>query len=372
MLYYGIFLLLFVLALLEQIDDRQEISGKLMKKTLYFFIAVVITIFVGLREDIGFDYDSYKHIYNSYPITQWEPGFNLIVNISNEIFGLNYNSFLLLFATISIMLKALFFLKYFKYPTLLFCFSFPLMINTDFGLIRQGLSLSVILWTLPAIKDRNPIKFIIVWLIAVSFHNSALIFFPIYFFNRITITHKNFFPLFFIGFIFNAVQGGTFIFLLFTKIFLGTHVGNIMNSMIRAYGITNNPIFYLIKPSSIICIIVLCLYMFTIYNRGIRKKESGFEFTAFNIYFILFLLIRMFDSISKLSERGGKFLEILEIIIMYYIIEFQEKREIKLIFYIFIILYGLLQIRGSLMYPTFDLRSNEFGRYHMFSEFFGL
>ena len=370
MIYYVLYFFLFILALFEKIDSEQEVSGIVVKKTIYFYTAAIITLFIGLRHGIGLDFYSYKSIYNSYPNIQLEYGFNFIMYITKEILKLPYNYFLLTVTIISLSIKTIFFRKYFDYPTMFLFFNFPQMINTDFGLIRQGLALSVCLWTLPAIKERNFIKFIIIWVIAVSFHNSAIILFPLFFLNKITITPIIFFIVFFFGFLFNAVQGSVIIFSSLASLLSDTFIGKVMNYILFSYGITSNPLFYLIKPSSIICIVIMIIYWQKIYKKDFKEKE--FEYTAFNIYFILFLIIRIFDSIAMLAVRGGYFLEILEIFLFYYIINSCKHKESKLLMYLFVILYGIFQITSTLNHFAFDLTGNEFGRYQVFSEFFGL
>lgn len=378
MIYFFIYFLIFFLALCERLDDKNEISGILIKKTLYYYLAAGLVLFVGLRNEIGFDFFNYKAIYNSYPasfslfFSRFEPGFNFILYLSKNLLGLSFNYFLLIVTFLSISVKVIFYKKYFAYPTTLLLFYYPLLIANDFGLFRQGLAISIILWALPAIKERRIFKFLLVWIAAVSFHYSALIFFPVYFLNRITVTAKRFWGVFLAGFIINAVHLSTVIFSILSIFFAGTFLGFIMNYMLEGYGVSENPLKYFLKPSTLIAVLLFFLYWFIARKKENIREEKDFEFTVFNSYFLLFLLLRLFDSISALSNRGSFFLETFEVVIFYYLIEYFKEKELKLIFFLFFIIYGIVRIYMVLVHAPFDEIGSEFGRYQIFSEFFGL
>lgn len=57
--------------------------------------------------------------------------------------------------------------------------------------IRQTLAMSILLWTYPLLINRKLLKFVLVVLLAMSFHKSAIIFVPAYFIANIKITRLN-------------------------------------------------------------------------------------------------------------------------------------------------------------------------------------
>lgn len=370
--YVIIYILLFIFALLERIDDQQEITGKLTKKGFYFICAAVLLFFGSLRYEVGFDYENYKSIYNTYSpgvtVSRFEPGFAAFMHICKNWFGLPYPYFLFFLTGSSILIKASFFYRYFKYPIFLLMLYFPaIFLYADFGQIRQGMAVGIFLWSIPAIKDRNVIKFFIVWFIAVSFHYSTLIFFPIYWLYKITVKRNVFLMIFMAGFLFNAFSGTIVVFALMQKI-LGTtgFLGSLLEYM-TLYGESKNPLSYFLEINTLFAVILVLLYQkgycYNIQNR----EESGFEFSGYNVYILMFLLIKFFDSIEVIGYRGAYFYKMIEGILLYYLMDKLKEKELKAFFLFFLFLYGLIRLIFIIQKQAW-----QFVPYQIYGEFFGL
>lgn len=374
MIYFVICGLLLIFALLEQIDDENKISGKIVKSYGFYLILVFLVLFTGLRNDTGVDHEAYLKIYNDYPsnftlfFSRFEPGFNIFIHIVKNVLNLSFNYFTLFFSAVSILVKTIFFKKYFKYPILLLFLYFPLLLNTEFGLIRQGMAAGIFLWTIPAIKNRNLFRFLVICLTACSFHYSALICFPLYFLYPITITIKRFLILFLFGFLLNISGITTLLFLYASKLFSGFFIGNILNYIVTAYGTNENSLIYFIRPSTITAFFILIVMWISNKDKFMKRQEKELEFSFFNIYFILFLVILMFNNISVLAFRAAFFSEVMDIVMFYYCFSVLKEKEFKSAFVMLLFLYGLIRTYMILVHSTFG----GFGHYQLYSEFFGI
>lgn len=371
-IYIIVYIFLFICALLERIDDQQEISGKLAGKNFYFICVVILLFFGALRYEVGFDYGGYKSIYNTYTsgisVGRFEPGFAAFMHICKNWFGLSYPYFLFFLTGLSILIKTSFFYKYFKYPSFFLMLYFPaIFLYADFGQIRQGMAVGIFLWCIPAIKDRNMIKFILVWFLAVLFHYSTLIFFPIYWFYKITVRRKAFIILFFTFFLFNAFSGTVSVFSLMQRLLGSSGFWGSVLEYMSLYGESKNPLSYFLEINTLFAVILVLLYQkgycCTIQNR----EEKIFEFSGYNVYIQMFLLIKLFDSITVVSYRGAYFYKMLEGILLYYLMDRLKEKEFKILFFLFLFIYGLVRLVFIIQKQTW-----QFVPYRIFGEFFGL
>lgn len=155
------------------------------------FICMIITlIFItGTRGDRGADYWPYVRFFigaNRY--INWnqiseagiEPSFIIISKVLGSL-HLPFFILLLIFATISITLRGLFYYKYSPYPffSLLFYYM-PTYFIQDSGQIRHGASIAICLFSFQFIIQKNLLKYLLTVLVAYYFHKSAIVFLPAY------------------------------------------------------------------------------------------------------------------------------------------------------------------------------------------------
>lgn len=141
---------------------------------LSFFIPMIIG---GLRYNVGTDYMNYLKFYiNNQKI---DFGFNLfsiitrIIGNSKCLFFL-YNFFTLLFIFLGFNnLKR----NYRTFSYFLFLFLFY---TTSFNAIRQMLAVSIVFYSYKYIIKSNPLKYILFIIFSSLFHNSSLLFLPVY------------------------------------------------------------------------------------------------------------------------------------------------------------------------------------------------
>ena len=173
------------------------------KKRNYINIlsVVIFVIFFGLRGFIAYDWVVYYSVFHETPTIskllqtpyiQWtiEPGFLILVSLCKTIYPNNYIFFQAICTTLNILLIT-HFLKKYTYNIPICLIIFIAMGGRDFSLdiIRNSISIAIFINGIEFLEKRKIIPYTIICLIAASFHNSALIYIPMYFvlnrnFNR--------------------------------------------------------------------------------------------------------------------------------------------------------------------------------------------
>ena len=179
----SLFIILFILIALFAVMDyySQHNIG-------LFLSAIVLAVVAGIRYNVGYDYQSYYVYYQSGQNIgdgdrfQW--GFILLNKIAH-FFHFSFFDFQFLFAFLTIGLLAVFLYK--NIPAgisglgMLYYFS-RFFWTRDLGQIRSSLASVICLYSLKYIKERKPIPFLIVILLAGSIHKGAYIFIFAYIF----------------------------------------------------------------------------------------------------------------------------------------------------------------------------------------------
>ena len=172
-----------------------------IEKNKYYLIAIMIllTLFLILRDtSVGIDTDNYRNIFDYcrkldfielWSFERHEIGFKYYTKILSI-----FNSYYLYLSITSIlsMIGAYFFIKdnsknYFESLLIFIAFNFY---GYYFGILRQVLALSFILYSIKYVKDRKLWKFLLFVFLAFLFHRTALIFIPVYFLYNIKLNKK--------------------------------------------------------------------------------------------------------------------------------------------------------------------------------------
>ena len=192
MIYLIILFIMFILAFLNISDER--IFPK-YEKILLILLFIFLFIFAAFRYDTGYDFNSYKQIFdnlnfNKIFLTDIEIGFSTVVCCIKAL-GLGYQWLILLIASISLLFKYKAIEKYSIYPfvSLMIYFSSNFIIQ-DFGQMRQGLAVALALYSIQYIKDQKLIKFLSIIFIAIMFHYSAIVFVPLYWLSKLDLNLK--------------------------------------------------------------------------------------------------------------------------------------------------------------------------------------
>lgn len=200
-IYYGfLFFLWIVQGLLvtkSTYDDEEKLAK--INNVLFWIFTIALTLLVGLRAtSVGADTAQYKFRYDNYMYMlqdirySSEFGFNYFNYVFNKL-GVPWQIYLLITSFIICFTRLLFFKKYSK--NLYFCL-FLFMTIGPFSMImsgiRQTLAVSFCLIAFMLLETDHEVKrkktrlffAIVLWLLAISFHNSSTVF-AVYFVLRL-------------------------------------------------------------------------------------------------------------------------------------------------------------------------------------------
>ncbi len=164
-------------------EDNKAVLGYLVVS------ALVLIFFASFRYAIGFDYFSYRRIYEKSAVQTFEeilqtrrrePLLYLFCKISN-LMGGSYHIFLFCVNTFLLVVAMRFIYLHSKLPWV----SVYLYITLQFlaynmNLVRQSIAVSFFLLAYPYLKERKIVPYTILIIIGGFFHNSLFIMWPLY------------------------------------------------------------------------------------------------------------------------------------------------------------------------------------------------
>ncbi len=270
------------------------------KINLYDWIVIIfLTLICGLRENVGTDYSLYRYYYyNIEDNSRFEIAFKSIIEFLNHL-GISYNVFLLIISMLTIFLFYFAIKKYSKKPAAsIFYFITLGYYAYSFNIIRQMLAIAITLIGIKYIKEKNFLKYLIVILIASSFHLTALLMIPAYFLLNLKNNRRN-----------NLLLLGICV----TIPFLYTRIFNFVVTNFEQYSMyaTIND-YTFIKPglgTYIVGFVNVILYIIMFLK---RKKINDID-EMNNNYFKLFSYSLVFTGLSfanSVAVRGGYYLSI--------------------------------------------------------------
>lgn len=188
------YLLLFVIVTFLAVIGRKNKPARI---TLF----IVMTLFVGLRKDVGTDYEEYTRIF-VFQEDYLEAGFSYILLALNR-YGLSVSYFFLTIAAISyfFMYKAVENTQIFKKTSVMIMLPLLSMSFLCNG-IRQGLAICVFLYAFHFVQERKPLKYFLCIAFAFLFHKSIIITLPLYFLQERYLTKKLYYVIYVLSFVF--------------------------------------------------------------------------------------------------------------------------------------------------------------------------
>ena len=175
-----------IVSFLFSLSIKYKEKCKIKYILLFSLSLLIISLYIGLRYDVGTDFISYTNLYYkiiyldlfSYLNLDLEIGHYIICKISNLLFNGSYGMMILYaFFTNFFVMKAIeqitkrnFWLSY-----LIYLLTFlPFACNG----IRQGLSMSIILYSFSFFNDKKYLKFYLLVFFALLFHKTSIIIVP--------------------------------------------------------------------------------------------------------------------------------------------------------------------------------------------------
>ncbi len=324
---YTITLLLSVLfAFIEflTINDRKF---TLINRVNFLIIFVVMFFIAGFRE-VGFDYNSYKEIFDtiSYAKGRWligglsigmEPGFAFINYISR-----NYEMMIALMSVLSLTMLYKTLSKYSKLPLASVMMYLGLFfLSGIMGQQRQAFAVILGMYALMNIDNKK--VFYISVIAAMSFHASAILILIASFIPR---DYKSFG--FYAGAIIAAIISGFLEYGIYLKVI--TYFPSFISQKLIAYATQET------ESIGLNATIFLRLILFFIYyNYREKLREIAYMPLVLNCYFLSILIYIGLNFAPQVAGRGGIYLASLEIILSSNVIYVSDRRYKPFIFIFF-------------------------------------
>jgi hypothetical protein len=310
-------------------------------------IGVFLIFFIGLRGvEVSSDYITYIEYFDAIKHTKglnlfsfYEPTYVLITKVSPGIVIL-----MLIYAALSVVIKlnAIKVLTPFVFITIAIWFTHFFLVQ-EMNQIRAAVAISILLLAIPYVVSRDFLKFVIIVLVAGSFHYSALLFIPVYFLNA-----KKMSAIYFVAipgaYILNTMGIGLIEIL--SKINL-----SILQSKIDSYNLLFSMGSYTkINIYNPVIILRVCLIYILLYHHKILAQKNIYTIIMVKMYVISIVCMVLLSSLPAFGLRIADVFGIAEIILlpfMFYL--FKEKWFVLL----FLCIFGVGILSLDLFYNKF-------------------
>ena len=207
--YFAVAILAFFLSLFEFTSARNllVVKGFSLDKLCYIYLSIFLCLIAAVRFETGADWQNYQFIFRT--SLQKEAAFGVESGffLLNKFFKKSFDSFYLQQVVINSFCAFCIFRNFYRrsdYPifTLLLYILFSYFFTTDMAQTRQHIAMAICCLGYKFTEQKKIIPWIVIVILAMQFHVSAILAFPLYFTNRIQISSvKAFLLLFFAIFI---------------------------------------------------------------------------------------------------------------------------------------------------------------------------
>ena len=207
-------------------------NSKIKYKKIFFYGSLILSIFfISFSYYIGADWDNYYINYKFLP-TLYEGYYELPAYINFEIGFQKYTIFMKTFfsydtyriisSIVDIIITYKIAYKYSKKPITLMSLYIPLnFFLIEVEALRQAKAICIFLYSTKYIIEKKLIRYIILNMLGVTFHFSALILFPLYYFYKeIKLTMKKLFLILLLTYFFREILIGILDYIVQTLPFL--------------------------------------------------------------------------------------------------------------------------------------------------------
>lgn len=164
---------------------------------------VMITISYLRANTVGIDYKQYADYFTQVRNGGWsflissangyriEPGYSLL-NYFVSVFTGDVRIFMLFVSILSVGLTAVLLYKYSPIPWIgMFVFASFGFFGNSLSFLRQSIAIAIFLFAVHFLKNKRLVPYILIVLLAASFHKSILIMIPVYFITHIKVNWKS-------------------------------------------------------------------------------------------------------------------------------------------------------------------------------------
>ncbi|RSL29766.1 EpsG family protein [Salibacterium salarium] len=316
-----------------------------IRNYILIFNSSLLICFAGFRK-MGFDYYSYKDIYERIPgllelfanpksIFNFEFNVEWIYVLTNSFFsslGLSFEVFIFFIALLSVSLIAVSYKKLTNlYLWALVIYFARFFFLREMGQVRQGIAAGIVLLSIQFIIKKQFYKFLCTIIIASGFHSVALAAIPIYFiyhfnFNRCTILFST---------ILSIALGYIGVFTMFVETFQ-----TILPSPIVRYTFSDSYGYSLgiFNPTALVQFIILIMML--VFKNKLKNKMMHYPIIL-NFYWVSTVVLFLFNDSAVIAARTSNVFTTVEPII---IVSFIYLVKNKLFGYFIIIIYYFLML----------------------------
>lgn len=316
MIYYTIFLILFLASLFL---DNFKYKQRYLKKALFILFSGILFFIASMRYQTGYDYVPYYNFFyeirnSSLGIAELATKLNMevgyvLLNILLSKFS--FKLFFIVVSALTVLPKCYFISKINKNNFfVLFCYYCTVFLTYDMGIIRQGISLSILLFSIKYIMNRKYIPFQSIVILAALFHSTSIIFSFAYFISYKQYSCKTYFSMCLISIIF------TLFFNTSSLLSIIPSLGGMIDSKISYYS------NYYEVTSIVISLIKRVIVMF-LFLYFCKKKKNNYDdlfWLSLNIYALSIVLMSLFNGTAILATRGTMSLYMFQIVCYSYIL----------------------------------------------------
>ena len=288
----GVYFFIFVISIFFAFLSTKT-KGK-YSDVFRFLSFMILFFFSALRYDISFDY-SYTYVPNYYKIisgnqTYFEPAFVLLNKIVYVLFNnVDFLFIICSFITLYLVYNSVKNLSsnFFISTIMLFATRFYLY---SFGQIRQYIAIAIFVYSIKYIIKKDFKKYFVLIFIAFLFHKTAIIYFPIYFINKIKLSRKLYMLFIALSPIFSPILN-------FIYIIIGTKY--YQNYIDANYGIGNWSI--VLTATALLFTLIAIIF----YNKLINNEKNRI---LLNLQLLLTILIFTISGINESYRIIGMFM----------------------------------------------------------------
>lgn len=291
---------LFFMFPITQSYKKNEITNGYWNFIAKLILTIVFLFFFGFRGYVYTDWASYAKFYDACPIifsdninkffkesiyakVGWEKGF-ILFSIFIKSITPNYFFWQFCFVLIDFVILYYFFKRVVKTNIVLGFLLFFIYggVNIEFNLLRNSKGIMIFILSIPYLKERKFIKYVLLNLIGGLFHTSSFLFIPLYFYFNHSFKKRTIIFIYFIG-LFIFLFRVPFLKVIIEKLLGILHIGRVSDlleiySNTSSYGITLTFIQRLIE----------FFVVFLIGMKFLSYEDNKIFYNAFFMYHYLY------------------------------------------------------------------------------------
>ena len=357
--YIGMAVILYPLVVYCSAKELKTNAGTVgMGKTSLFLFVLITVILGGIRWRTGTDWQPYLNYYNNN--TTWkqfaegpfEIAYAFLNFLVKSYFGA-YTALLLIMSFIVIFLQYNTIKTIALYPALSYYFFFCSNIGGMFP-VRQSIAIAIALTSIYFIHKKNKMAFLVITLIAVTFHWALLLWFISYPLYHKKIRSSMIIFLFIMATIIGMFGTRLFILIIEATIirfgFSGSIAEKITEYILGSYSDGSFSIFRMVLSMAKRFVLVL---VFLIIRRKIASQYAYAE-GLINIYLVSNIIYSLFafnEAFAPMARMVTVFLFI-EVLLLPSLLKLCKYNHTKYILLLLFFLYGLMRLNSALtIYP---------------------